>query len=116
MSVFTVIVGSDRKGIITAYHRINLLMEATRKKLSITHFISIPLNEGHIIMKFNMFKSDVLTRFEKTSRGVNQMIFQKPSKLHLTIALLTLLDDAERNQAIEALNYCKDHIVKYDNY
>ena len=107
-----VIVGSDPKGIITARHRIDLLMEATRKKIPITHFISIPFNEGHIIMKFNMFKSDVLTHFEKTSRGVDKMLFQTPSKLHLTIVGLTLLDDAERNQAIKALNYCEDHIVK----
>ncbi|XP_003705532.3 activating signal cointegrator 1 complex subunit 1 [Megachile rotundata] len=107
-----VIIGSDHKGIMTARHRINLLTEATRKRLQCTHFLSVPLNEGRIIMNFNMFKNDVLTKFEKTSRGLDKMIFQTPSKLHLTIAVLTLLDETEKKQAIEALNYCKDHIVK----
>ncbi|OAD55577.1 Activating signal cointegrator 1 complex subunit 1 [Eufriesea mexicana] len=107
-----VIIGANRKEIRTVRRRINLLIEATRKKIKSTHFLSIPLNEGHIIMKFNMFKNEVLTNSGKTSRGVDEMIFQTPSKLHLTIALLTLLDDTERNQASEALYYCNEHIIK----
>ncbi|PBC27387.1 activating signal cointegrator 1 complex subunit 1 isoform X1 [Apis cerana] len=107
-----VIIGTDRKGIMTARRRINLLMEASRKKIPSTHFLSIPLNEGHIIMNFNMFKNEVLKNSGKKSNGIDEMIFQIPSKLHLTIALLTLLDDTEKNQAIEALNYCHQHIVK----
>ena len=107
-----VIIGHDRKGVITARRRINLLIAASRKRLTYTHFLSIPLNEGHVIMKFNMFKNDVLTNSGKTSKGVDETIFQIPSKLHLTLGVLTLLDDAEINQAIEALNYCKEHVVK----
>lgn len=107
-----VIIGNDCKGIISARHRINLLMEASRKKIKFTHFLSIPLNDGHVIMKFNMFKNEVLTNSGKTSRGVDETIFQTPSKLHLTIGVMKLLDDAERNQAVEALNYCNEHIVK----
>ncbi|CAL7941907.1 unnamed protein product [Xylocopa violacea] len=107
-----VIIGFHRKGILKARRRINLLIEASRKKLDFTHFLSIPLNEGHIIMKFNMFKNEVLTNSGKMSRGVDERIFQTPSKLHITIGVLTLLDDTERNQAIEALNYCKEYIVK----
>ncbi|XP_076756573.1 uncharacterized protein LOC143426806 [Xylocopa sonorina] len=107
-----VIIGFHRKGILKARRRINLLIEASRKKLECTHFLSIPLNEGHIIMKFNMFKNEVLTNSGKMSRGVDERIFQTPSKLHITIGVLTLVDDTERNQAIEALNYCKDYIVK----
>lgn len=107
-----VIIGVDRKGIIKARHRINLLMEATRKKLDFTHFLSIPLNKPEIMKEFNLFMKTVLNNSEKTSRGVDETIFQTPSKLHLTIAMLTLLDDTERNQAIEALNYCQEYIIK----
>lgn len=64
-------------------------------------------------MKFNVFKNDVLTNSGKTSKGVDETIFQIPSKLHLTLGVLTLLDDAKIKQAIEALNYCKEHVVKY---
>lgn len=110
--IYPVIIGANRKEIRTARRRINLLIEETTKKLRFTHFLSIPLNEGHIIMKFNMFKNEILTNSGKTSRGVDEMIFQTPSKLHLTIAALTLLDDTKRNQAAEALYYCHEHIVK----
>ncbi|KOC69171.1 Activating signal cointegrator 1 complex subunit 1 [Habropoda laboriosa] len=107
-----VILGTDHKGIVTARHRINLLMEATRKKLHPTHFLSIPLNKPEIIKEFNLFKTTVLNNSKKASRGVDETIFQMPTKLHLTIGMLKLLDDTERNQAIEALNYCKEYIVK----
>ncbi|XP_053976357.1 activating signal cointegrator 1 complex subunit 1 [Hylaeus volcanicus] len=105
------IIGYDHKGIITARHRINLIIESTRGRLNFTHFLSIPLNEDQIIMKFNTFKHDVMT-FENTPRGVDEMLFQQPKKLHLTLGVLTLLDDIERDQAIKALDYCKDHIIK----
>ncbi|KZC07262.1 PREDICTED: activating signal cointegrator 1 complex subunit 1 [Dufourea novaeangliae] len=107
-----VITGFSRKGIITARRRIDLLIETSRKRLGYTHFLSIPLHDGHIIMKFNEFKNNVLTESGKGSRGVNEKIFQTPSKLHLTIGLLKLLDNAEREQAIAALEHCKKHIVK----
>ncbi|XP_076180561.1 thymidylate synthase isoform X2 [Ptiloglossa arizonensis] len=107
-----VIIGFDHKGIITARHRIDLLVEATKDRLNVTHFLSIPMNEDQIIMNFNIFKNDVLTNSGKKSRGVNEMCFQKSSKLHLTLGVFTLLDDTEKDQAIKALNYCKDHIIK----
>ncbi|XP_043263400.1 activating signal cointegrator 1 complex subunit 1 [Colletes gigas] len=106
-----VIIGSNCKGIIKARHRINLLIESARSRLGFTHFLSIPLNEGQIIMKFNMFKNDIMN-MEKVPRGVDEMVFQKPSKLHLTIGMITLPDDVKRDKAIEALNYCEDHIIK----
>ncbi|XP_031829837.1 activating signal cointegrator 1 complex subunit 1 [Nomia melanderi] len=107
-----VIIGCDRKGIVTARRRIDLLIAVTRKRQHSTHFLSIPLNEGHIIMKFNMFKNSVLTNLGKVSKGIDERIFQTPSKLHLTIGILKLFDDVEREQAIKALDYCKEHIIK----
>ncbi|XP_076652158.1 activating signal cointegrator 1 complex subunit 1 [Halictus rubicundus] len=106
-----VITGFYRNGIISARRRIDLLIIAARKKLHYTHFLSIPLNEDHITMKFNEFKNDILTNSGKTSRGVDENIFQTPSKLHMTIGMLKLLDDVEKEQAIKALDYCKENIV-----
>lgn len=104
-----VIIGSDPRAIKKTRGRINLLMEAARKKLPCTHFLSIPLNEGQIIMNFNMFKNDVLSN---PANGVNETTFRMPSKLHLTIGVLTLLDDAEKERAVKALDFCKEYIVK----
>lgn len=105
------ITGSDRKGIISARNRIDLLVEASRDKVKGTHFLSIPLNEGHVIMKFNSFKNDVLQNFGETARGVDNIIFQTASKLHLTIGMLHLFDDADKQRAVEALDYCKETII-----
>ncbi|XP_076300158.1 activating signal cointegrator 1 complex subunit 1 isoform X2 [Lasioglossum baleicum] len=106
-----VIIGFYHKGIISARRRIDLLIAATRKKHPYTHFLSVPLNEDHIMMKFNEFKNDILANSGKTSRGVDETIFQTPSKLHMTIGMLKLLDDVEKEQAIKALDYCKETIV-----
>ncbi|XP_076236508.1 activating signal cointegrator 1 complex subunit 1 [Calliopsis andreniformis] len=105
------IIGYDHQGIRTARRRINLIIESSRKRLNTTHFLSIPLNEGCIIMEFRKFKMNVIANFQERA-VVSDKLFQIPSKLHITIGLLTLLDDIERNQAVEALNYCKEHIVK----
>ncbi|XP_033327476.2 activating signal cointegrator 1 complex subunit 1 [Megalopta genalis] len=107
-----VIIGFHPKGIITARRRIDMLITAARRNLDYTHFLSIPLNEGSIIMKYMAFKNDVLKSSEKTSRGIDETIFQIPSKLHITIGMLKLFDDAERERATQALDDCKEHIIK----
>lgn len=104
-----VITGYEKKGIRTARRRIDMIIESSRKKIKPTHFLSVPLNDGHIIMKFNEFKAHVLSL---NARGIDNTIFQTPSKMHLTLGMLLLLDDAERNLAIEALDHCKEHIIK----
>lgn len=106
-----VIIGSDRRGILSARHRIDLLVEVSRKKFSYTHFISIPLNTDEVIANFNSFKSDVIKKFGGVARGVYEYIFQKPHKLHLTLGMLTLLDDEERKEAKKVFMDCKEHII-----
>ncbi|KAL2715647.1 activating signal cointegrator 1 complex subunit 1 isoform X2 [Vespula squamosa] len=106
-----VIIGSDRRGILSARHRIDLIIEVSRKKLSYTHFLSIPLNTDEIIKNFNSFKNDVIQKFGGDITGIDEIIFQKPSKLHLTIGMLTLLDEEERKQAVQTFMDCKQHII-----
>lgn len=105
-----VIIGSNPKGIKSARHRIDLLVAASRKKCLKNYFISIPLNEESIISKFNSFKNDILAN-HKSSRGISEDILQLPFKLHCTIVMLALLDDAEKEKAVEALDYCKEHFI-----
>nr|XP_012234026.1 PREDICTED: uncharacterized protein LOC105678895 [Linepithema humile] len=106
-----VITARDRKAIISARHRINLLVETSRKKIRYTHFLSIPLNKKEIIDKFNSFKDDVLEKYGKTAYNIDESLFQDPSKLHLTIGMLKLLDINEKTQAIDALKICKEEII-----
>ncbi|XP_029164380.1 uncharacterized protein LOC114935663 [Nylanderia fulva] len=106
-----VITAADHKSIISARHRIDLLVESLRKKIRYTHFLSIPLNKKGIIDNFNAFKDDVLEKYDKTKYNIDESLFQIPAKLHLTIGMLKLLDDNEKKQAIDALMNCKEKII-----
>lgn len=110
--LLTVISARDRKAIISARHRINLLVETSRKKIRYTHFLSIPLNKKEIIERFNYFKDDVLKKYDKTTYNIDESLFQNPSKLHLTIGMLKLLDINEKALAIDALKICKEEIIE----
>ncbi|EZA56279.1 activating signal cointegrator 1 complex subunit 1 isoform X2 [Ooceraea biroi] len=106
------ILGRDRKAIISARHRIDLLIEDVRKKKRYTHFLSIPLNKQEIIDNFNSFKTDVLEKYAKSTRNIDESLFQTASKLHITIGMLKLFDDNEKKQAFDVLNDCKEKVIK----
>ena len=69
------------------------------------------MNMENIIKGFNEFKGDVLNKTGKGARGVNELIFQTDTKLHLTLDVLKLLDNEERKLAAEKLHACKEDIV-----
>lgn len=110
--MFIVITARDRKAVVSARHRIDLLVEASRKKIRYTHFLSIPLNTEEIIDKYQSFKNDLLEKYGKTPYNINESLFQMESKLHLTIGMLKLLDDNEKMQAADALMNCKENIIE----
>jgi len=89
-----------------------LLIEASKKKIHYTHFLSIPLNKKGIIDKYISFKNDVLEKYNKTTHNIDESLFQTPSKLHLTIGMLKLFDDNEKQHAIHALMNCKENIIE----
>lgn len=61
---------------------------------------------------YNSFKNDVLEKYDKIAYNIDESLFQTPSKLHLTIGMLKLLDDNEKKQAIDALMNCKEKIIE----
>ncbi|KAK3094700.1 hypothetical protein FSP39_005155 [Pinctada imbricata] len=105
-----VIVGHDRKGVVSAKTRIDLLVDSARQKEPFTHFLSIPFNQNDMKDKFEEFKSDVL-RLCDGDRGIDGTIFQKPEKLHLTIGTLVLLNQNEIQKAIDVLQECKEDLI-----
>lgn len=44
---------------------------------------------------------------------MHETIFQSPLKLHLTLAVFTLVDDKEIQAAIQALNDYKESVLKW---
>ena len=44
--------------------------------------------------------------------GIVKELFKKPEKLHITISMLILIDDEDKEKAIKALEYCKEKFVR----
>lgn len=112
-----VITARNREAIISARHRIQLLMESSKKNINYTHFLSIPLNKQGIIDNFNSFKTDTLEKYnwrngKAEQYKIDESLFQTPSKLHLTIGMLKLLDDDEKKRAVNALTSCKKQVIE----
>ncbi|XP_051153858.1 activating signal cointegrator 1 complex subunit 1 isoform X2 [Leptopilina boulardi] len=106
-----VILGTSRRSIISARNRIDLLVESSRKKVQFTHFLSIPLTDKNIIDAFREFKNDVIHKTGKGARRVNEKIFQNEERLHLTLDVLKLMDENERQAAAKKLIDCKKDII-----
>jgi hypothetical protein len=58
--------------------------------LIFTHFLSIPIEDKEFIAAYEKMEYELL---EKGVKGLSPYFFQKSSKLHITIALLDLLND-----------------------
>ena len=110
IKLVSVITATKREAIVSARHRIDLLVETSRKKLRPTHFLSIPMKNETIASNYEKFKNIALHETGKDCRGVHEGIFQKPVKMHLTLGVLILVDDEEVKAAVEALNECKEVI------
>ncbi|CAD6234181.1 GSCOCG00007625001-RA-CDS [Cotesia congregata] len=107
-----VIIGKNRSSVISCRQRIDLIVESSRKKLSFTHFVSIPLDYEVIINNFKKFKNEILNDSELKFSGLSEEFFVSPNKLHLTIGMLLLVDDKEKKNAIETLDACVKNIIK----
>ncbi|XP_033760277.1 activating signal cointegrator 1 complex subunit 1-like [Pecten maximus] len=105
-----VIAGAERKGIISAKTRIDVIVGTARQKEQFTHFLSIPVTTGKVIERCLEFKDDVLRECDG-DRGIDSTIFQKPEKLHLTLGTLVLLSDAEVQQTLNVLQQCHEDLV-----
>ncbi|XP_076809627.1 activating signal cointegrator 1 complex subunit 1-like [Clavelina lepadiformis] len=105
-----IITGNESCSVTSAKTRINLLVASKRWKQPFTHFISIPLTSESVKAGFQDFKNKVLQDFSK-ERGIDESIFQKPLKLHLTICTLVLLNESEINHAKEIFQKCQHEIL-----
>jgi len=105
-----VISGGDRRGVMAAANRIDVIVAAARNKQPFTHFISIPVNMEQVQKDYLLFKKEVLESCTHV-RGLEESIFQTETLLHLTVGTMALLDQRERDKARELLMDCKEHVV-----
>uniref|UniRef100_A0A2K6SUK8 Activating signal cointegrator 1 complex subunit 1 n=1 Tax=Saimiri boliviensis boliviensis TaxID=39432 RepID=A0A2K6SUK8_SAIBB len=109
-SLFAVITGQHRNGVISARTRIDVLLHTFRRKQPFTHFLSFFLNEVEVQEGFLRFQEEVLAKCSM-DHGVDSSIFQNPKKLHLTIGMLVLLSEEEIQQTCEMLQQCKEEFI-----
>lgn len=106
-----VIYGHERKGIISAKTRIDLLIDSARQHQPFTHFLSIPVISADVVEGFQNFKAEVLDKFNG-EKGMDQSLFQNPKRLHLTLGTLVLLNDSEIRKATSLLKACEEEIIR----
>ncbi|XP_062567420.1 activating signal cointegrator 1 complex subunit 1-like [Saccostrea cucullata] len=106
-----IILGPERKGVISAKTRLDVIVDSVRRKEPFTHFLSFPVNLQPIRESFLEFQEDILRSCD-SDRGIDKTIFQKPEKLHLTVGTLALLNKREIEQALETLEECKSSLVE----
>uniref|UniRef100_A0A183I5E9 KH domain-containing protein n=1 Tax=Onchocerca flexuosa TaxID=387005 RepID=A0A183I5E9_9BILA len=94
---------TSEESIMRCHDRIQLIIHEARGRASYTHFISIPMT--HEIVKDNFLKfMETIKNDEDLSDSCREeAVFQKPSKLHLTITMLSLLDSDEEKSISNSL-------------
>lgn len=102
------ITGETERAVASARTQISMIVFQRKNKLPITHFISIPMNNDTVKHGLERLKKEVL---KDAPRGVTESIFQNPVKLHLTITVLTLVDDEELKAAKEVFHNCYEEVI-----
>lgn len=100
----------SERAIASAKRRLDLLLVFARKKIPYTHLLSIPMNVPNIQENFAKFKDTVLSNYSHC-RGIEDSLFQEPGRLHITMGMLMLADNVEREQAVEALQKCGNDVI-----
>ncbi|ODN03508.1 Activating signal cointegrator 1 complex subunit 1 [Orchesella cincta] len=99
-----VIRGQNESDVRRAFKRLEQIALNARLKREVTHFVCFPMNEPSVIEKVKEFKEAVMSECGLHSRGLDHNIFQGPEKLHLTVCVMVLLDERERQRTSEILS------------
>lgn len=105
------VTGREREGVLSARGRIALLVESARERLPFSHFLSVPvaLLAPEVGRAFADFRARALDLCGG-DRGVNETLFQAGEKLHLTLGVLSLLDEREVETAVAELESAKKEL------
>lgn len=102
------ILGDTERKVASARTQIALIVAQRKERMPPTHFVAISINSDSIRENLSKFQKCIL---EKPPRGVTNSIFQKPVKIHLTLVVITLLDDEEVTMAKKVLENCYSEYI-----
>lgn len=112
-----VVKGTSRKSITSCRQRIELIVLGARSKQQFTHFLSVPLNSDQIKVNYGKFREKVLTELP-SAFSLDESLFQRVDKLHLTLCTMSLMDNEDRSLAAQLLVECHEMIIQpiLDNF
>ncbi|XP_026328555.1 activating signal cointegrator 1 complex subunit 1 [Hyposmocoma kahamanoa] len=105
-----VIFGPSEANVKAARRRINVIVISSRMKQQFTHFISVPMHNSTIMENYQRFKESVL-RECADSRDLDESLFVKPIKMHVTVGVMCLMDNEERTIASKLFTEAMDTII-----
>ncbi|XP_026757282.2 activating signal cointegrator 1 complex subunit 1 isoform X2 [Galleria mellonella] len=106
---YIMIYGPSASNVKAARRRVNIIVMSSRMKQKSTHFISIPMNSPDIIKNFENFKEIVLR--DNSSRDLEESLFIKAQKLHITVGVMCLMDNEERLYVSKLFTEAKEKII-----
>ncbi|XP_055374465.1 activating signal cointegrator 1 complex subunit 1 [Condylostylus longicornis] len=104
------VLGKSRSNVNSACRKIDLVVLASRSKIPSTHFVNVPFNNTAIMESYKRFRNEVITHQNLT--GLDPNFFIQPEKLHLTLTVLSLIDDNDRLMASQILNECEKTFIR----
>ncbi|XP_068145099.1 activating signal cointegrator 1 complex subunit 1 [Drosophila tropicalis] len=99
--------GKERSQVCAALRKIRLLVQSLRRRMKPTHFLAVALNAGQVQDKFSELKKSIL---EAQLPGIDEALFISERCVHVTLGVYVLLDDVERQKAVEHLQTCKQFL------
>lgn len=97
------VVGEQRRMVVRAGNMLLMSADRGRHQLRPSHFVAVRLATQHVQNRLETFKTSALEA-SVGSRGVRPELFQAGCKLHLTLAMATLLSETERHAFCRALS------------
>ncbi|KAK0416935.1 hypothetical protein QR680_012759 [Steinernema hermaphroditum] len=91
-------------GVQRALERIELIVLESRAKKPYSHFVAVPANQEHIMLKYVELRDRILGSADFPEDARIPELWYNPNKLHLTISMLCLLDKHEEKEAAAALS------------
>ena len=113
-----VIRSSQRRGIISAKNRIDVMVESARQRTPFTHFISFPLNSKEIQDSFLEFKDDVLRECYGVSLYTAKLPFHQSPTRHSDYTVTTQwlplsLFSSPRYRDYWTVTTSDTHVIRY---